>query len=84
MVTRQDQQFLYLIAVRRGANTSNVSFSGLPANATTAEALFEYVQQPPPPPIQPGKQTFRSISVGNGVFRDWFGPHDARVYRLAH
>ena len=84
LVARQDQQFLYLIAVRRGANTSNVRFIGLPANANTAEALFEYVQQPPPPPIQPGKQTFRPISVANGAFRDWFGPHDARIYRFAH
>jgi hypothetical protein len=83
VIARQDQQFLYVIAVRRGAGTSTVSFTGLPAGAKSVEALFEYVQQPPPPPIQPGKQAFRSISVGNGVLRDWFGPHDARVYRLA-
>ena len=83
LVTRQDQQFLYVIAVRRGANTTNVSFAGLPANVT-GEALFEYVQHPPPPPIQPGKQIVRPISVANGSFRDWFGPHDARVYRFPH
>jgi hypothetical protein len=43
---------------------------------------FEYVQEPPPPPILRGHQQFRSIPVANGAFRDWFGPHDAHVYRF--
>jgi hypothetical protein len=83
LVARQGGQFLYVIAVRRGAGTSNVSFTGLPSKTTTGEVLFEYVQQPPPPPIQPGKQTFRRVTVADNGFRDWFGPHDARVYRFA-
>ena len=45
--------------------------------------LFEYVQEPPPPPIGAGRQAFRSVSAGGGGFRDWLGPHDARVYRFA-
>jgi hypothetical protein len=45
--------------------------------------LFEYTQQPPPPPIQPGYQNHRPIAVQNGTFSDWFAPHDAHVYRFA-
>ena len=79
---------LYVIAVRRGGATSNVRFTGLPdrLNGTpvaTGDVLFEYVQEPPPPPIQPGEQRLRPISVSGGSFSDWFGPHDARVYRFA-
>ena len=44
--------------------------------------LFEYVQQPPPPPIGAGTQALRQVAVSGGAFRDWFGPHDARVYRF--
>jgi hypothetical protein len=84
---REDDRFLYLIAVRRGATTSRVGFSGLPRKRdgtpiTGGQVLFEYVQEPPPPPLQPGDQAFRSIGVANGGFRDWFGPHDVHVYRF--
>ena len=87
-VTRQTDGFLYVIAVRRGGATSRVGFSGLPAKHDGSpirggQVLFEYVQEPPPPPITPGHQVFRSVSVTNGGFRDWLGPHDARVYRFA-
>jgi hypothetical protein len=87
-LVRADERFLYLIAVRRGGATSRVGFSGLPRKhdgtpLTGGQVLFEYVQEPQPPPIQPGKQAFRSVGVANGAFRDWFGPHDAHVYRFA-
>jgi hypothetical protein len=87
LVSRANDRFLYVIAVRRGGATSRVGFSGLPPkrNGTPisgGQVLFEYVQEPPPPPIQPGEQTFRSIGVSGGGFRDWLGPHDARVYRF--
>jgi hypothetical protein len=82
LVARQDAQFLYVIAVRRGAATSRVTFSGLPASVTDGQVLFEYVQDPLPPPIGAGRQTFRTVGVTNGAFRDWFGPHDAHVYRF--
>jgi hypothetical protein len=36
------------------------------------EVLVEYVQQ-----------AFRKVTVSNGSFSDWFGPHDARAYRFA-
>jgi hypothetical protein len=44
--------------------------------------MFEYVQDPLSPPIQPEKQQFRYVKVENRSFRDWFGPHDAHIYRF--
>jgi hypothetical protein len=95
LVTRQDDRFVYVIAVRRGAATTGggpttqVTFSGLPRKRdgspiTDSQVLFEYVREPlPPPPGPPGQQVFRSVRVTNGGFRDWFGPHDVHVYRFA-
>ena len=82
LVARQDAQFLYVIAVRRGAATTRVTFSGLPGTIGDGQVLFEYTQDPLPPPIGAGRQTFRTVGVANGSFRDWFGPHDAHVYRF--
>src|SRR5437588_572608 len=76
-------QTLYVIAVRRDPTTTNkVAFGGLPTTVSRGEVLFEYVQKPLSPPIDPTKQAFRVITVTNGGFQDWFGPHDARVYRF--
>ena len=88
LVTRQDNQFVYVIAVRRGGTTTQVSFSGLPPRGdgspiTDCQVLFEYAQDPLPPPLAPGHQVFRSVAVTNGGFKDWFGPHDVHVYRFA-
>lgn len=87
VAARQDDRFLYLIVVRRGGSTSRVGFTGLPRKRDGSpirggQALFEYVQEPPPPPIGAGRQVFRSVAVANGGFRDWLGPQDARVYRF--
>jgi hypothetical protein len=87
VVTRQDGRTLYVIAVRRGGATSVVTFTGLPSKAdgqrlTRGEVLHEYVQAPPPPPIGAGQQVFRTIAAANAGFKDWLGPHDARVYRF--
>ena len=87
VVVRRDGGFVYVIAVRRGNTTTSVGFSGLPATSggtaiTRGQVLSEYVQEPPPPPIEPGRQAFREVKVANGAFRDWLGPHDARVYRF--
>ena len=68
---REAGGFLYVIAVRRGQATSQVRFSGLPGADRAAEVLFEYAAG-----------AFRSVAVAGGGFRDWLGPHDARVYRL--
>ena len=87
VVTRQDGSTIYVIAVRRGGATSVVTFAGLPSKndgqqITRGEVLPEYVQDPPPPPIGAGQQVFRRIPAANGAFKDWLGPHDARVYRF--
>ena len=87
-LTRRDGRFLYVLAVRRGGATSRVGFTGLPKklNGTPlsgGQVLFEYAQEPPPPPIGAGRQAFRSVSVAAGGFRDWLGPHDARVFRFS-
>lgn len=88
VLTRRDGRFLYVLAVRRGGATSRVGFTGLPKKLngtplTGGQVLFEYAQEPPPPPIGAGRQAFRSVSAAAGGFRDWLGPHDARVYRFA-
>jgi len=87
LVARQDDRFLYVIAVRRGTATNRVTFSGLPPKhdgtpIANGQVLFEYTQDPLPPPIGAGQQVFRSVGVASGAFRDWFGPHDAHVYRF--
>jgi hypothetical protein len=82
IATRQTAEFLYVFVVRRGGATSRVGIAGLPAKVKGGEVLFEYVQDPPPPPLAAANQSFRSIAVTGGAFRDWFGAHDARVYRF--
>jgi hypothetical protein len=83
VLTRKDGQTLYVIAVRRSPTTTNqVPFSGLPASLSRGEVMFEYVQRPLSPPVDPTKQAFRLVTVANGAFQDWFGPHDSRVYRF--
>jgi hypothetical protein len=84
---RRSGDMLHVIAVRRGNTTSRVTISGLPprqggAQLTGGQVMFEYVQDPLPPPIRPDRQQFRSVQVANGSFKDWFGPHDAHVYRF--
>lgn len=82
IATRQTAQFLYVVVVRRGGPVSQVVVAGLPAATRGGEVLFEYVQDPPPPRLAPAEQTFRSVTVTGGAFRDWLAPHDARVYRF--
>ena len=87
LAARRSGNFLYVIGVRRGGTTSRVTFSGLPpkqggAQLTVGQVMFEYAQDPLPPPIQPDKQQFRYVHVQNGSFKDWFGPDDVHVYRF--
>ncbi len=87
LTARQSGDFLHVIAVRRGGTTSRVQFAGLPrkrsgAQITAGQVMFEYAQDPLPPPVQPDKQKFRSVKVESGGFKDWFGPHDTHVYRF--
>ena len=82
LVARRAGRFLYVIAVRRSGTASRVRFSGLPTAITGGRVLFEYVQEPLPPPIQPGHQVFRPVTVRRGSFSDWFAVHDVHVYRF--
>jgi hypothetical protein len=87
LTARRSGSVLHVIAVRRGGTTSRVTFNGLPpklngAPLTAGQVMFEYTQDPLPPPLQPDKQQFRFVTVGNGSFKDWFGPHDVHVYRF--
>jgi hypothetical protein len=88
VVTRRDGTNVYVLAVRRSATTtSKVTFAGVPrrsggAHVTAGEVLFEYVQRPLSPPVDPTKQAFRLIRVANDGFDDWFGPHDVHAYRF--
>jgi hypothetical protein len=82
LTARESGTTLHVIAVRRGGSTTRVTLSGLPATVTGGQVMFEYAQDPLPPPIQPDKQQFRSVQVAGGSFKDWFGPHDVHVYRF--
>jgi hypothetical protein len=87
LTARRSGNTLHVIAVRRGGSTSRVTISGLPAKQGGAplaagQVMFEYAQDPLPPPIQPDKQQFRYVQVANGSFKDWFGPHEVHVYRF--
>ena len=81
LVTRRTPRYLYVIAVRTGGAVSLVELAGLPRGIARGEVLFEYVQEPLPPPVD-GQQVPRPIAVSGGAFRDWFAPHDAHVYRF--
>ena len=85
LVARRDGGFLYVVAVRRGGPTSQVTFSGLPKTIGGGQVMFEYTSDPLPtghPPAGPVQQVFRGVSVDGGSFRDWFAPHDVHVYRF--
>jgi hypothetical protein len=72
--TRQTADSIYLIAVRRSANSSSrVSFRGLPARITNGTLL-------PHGPSNPS----RAVTVKRGAFTDSspYRPHNARVYRF--
>ena len=82
LVTRRTAAHIYVIAVRIGGSVSQVGFGGLPRGVTRGDVLFEYVQDPLPPPAGVGRQVPRTIPVSGGAFRDWLAPHDAHVYRF--
>jgi hypothetical protein len=82
VATRRSGAFLYVIALRRGGKTTRITLSGLPRSIRGGQVLFEYVQDPPPPPIEATRQKFRSIAVTGGALSDWFAPHDVHVYRF--
>ena len=82
LAVRKANGFLFVIAARRGGGTTRVTLRGLPAAVKGGQVLFEYVQDPAPPPIDPTRQKFRSVAVTGGAFTDWFAAHDVHVYRF--
>ena len=84
VVARRAAGAFYLIAARTGASgVRTIRFSGLPAEtAPGGRALFEWAQEPLPPPIGRGAQHPRPIEVTNGAFQDLFRPYDVHVYRF--
>jgi hypothetical protein len=64
---REAGDFIYILAAKREGETVQVTFSGLPANVTGGEVLFEAP---------------RSVSASGGQFTDWFGPNEVHVYRF--
>ena len=82
VAVRRAGSFLFVIALRRGGGTTRVTLRGLPQSIKGGQVLFEYVQDPPPPPIDATRQKFRSVAVSGGAFTDWFAPHDVHVYRF--
>jgi hypothetical protein len=88
LTSRRVGSLLYVIAVRRGREaTSLVQLSGLPRRRDGSplahgDVVFEYVQSPLPPPIDPAKQASRRVALRNDGFHDWFGPDDVHVYRF--
>jgi hypothetical protein len=71
LVARRAGGFLYVIAVRRGGQTSTVGFTGLPRSIRRGEVMFEWANG-----------SYRDVEVQGGGFRDWLGPYDVRVYRF--
>jgi hypothetical protein len=57
----------FVLACRRGSGTTQVTFSGLPREATGGELLFE----------EP-----RRAGPANGQFSDWFAPFEVHVYHF--
>ena len=64
---REAGDYVYVIAARREGATVKVSYSGLPQDVRDGEVLFE---------------SPRHVTVEDGKFTDWFGPHDVHVYRF--
>jgi len=84
-VARRAAGAFYLIAARTtgAAGAKAIRFTGLPAEtAAGGRALFEWAQEPLPPPIGRGEQIPRPIEVKNGAFQDLFRPYDVHVYRF--
>ena len=88
-MTRRTRRYLYVIAVRRGGgDTSSVTFSGLRERhdgspiTRGAVAVRVHPGAAAAPDPSPSKQEASSVKVSDGSFGDWFGPHDARVYRF--
>jgi hypothetical protein len=59
---------IFILAAKREGSTVQIRFSGLPADLSFGDVLFE----------EP-----RTVNVSDGGFTDWFGPNDVHVYRFS-
>jgi hypothetical protein len=66
-VVREVGDEVFILACKREGATIQAKFTGLPANLTTADVLYE---------------SPRTIEAKNGTFTDWFAPYDVHVYRF--
>jgi hypothetical protein len=66
-LVRETPDDIFILACKRGGDTSQITFTGLPSMQTQAEVMFE-------PP--------RTVTVKDGTLNDWFAPYDVHVYRL--
>jgi hypothetical protein len=64
---RETRNDIYVLACKRGGPTREVQFSGLPANASGGEMMFEAP---------------RRAQISSGKFRDWFAPFEVHIYRF--
>lgn len=59
---------LFILACKRGGETTQVEFTGLPAAAGSGDVLYEAP---------------RKVTARDGKFKDWFAPYEVHVYRFA-
>ncbi len=64
---REVGDLIYILAAKREDGAAQVTFSGLPPDATGGEVLFE---------------AGRPVKAEDGRFTDWFGPNEVHVYRF--
>ncbi len=66
--TREAGGRIFILAAKREGATVQAKFSGLPANISGGEVLFE----------EP-----RKVAVSGGSFSDWFGPNEVHLYSFS-
>ena len=64
---REVPPYLYILACKREGPATQVTFTGLPAWASSGELLYE---------------TPRAVTGAGGQFTDWFGPFEVHAYRF--
>jgi hypothetical protein len=66
-VVREAGQTVFLLACKRDPGTTEIAFSGLPAEVSEGTVIYE----------EP-----RKVQVSAGSFKDWFAPFEVHVYRF--
>jgi hypothetical protein len=58
---------IFILAAKREGATVEVKFSGLPADVSIGDLLYEAP---------------RKVTAHSGTFTDWFGPNEVHIYRF--